>query len=199
LLSLWLLVRSIRVPHTGWAVGLAALAGVALGVTTSLKTVILLPALLVLLHLATAAWRYRWGRLPLVLSLASLTLLVTITPLFVRATRLRGKFTPISTNGPLDVMMGHRGRIRLFHFVDRSRNYRSMFGSPVALQKGYTEELRLPFAPYDVEQMLEEAWVWTRANPWLALQLSAEHVTELFYGSVPWPSSHATPRSSRYR
>ena len=189
LLTMWLLVRSLRVRSTKAGLLLAVLAGIALGITAALKTVVLFCGTVIFLHLAMVAYRSGWRRVWVFLAGSTVGLLLIVIPLIVRATRINdGRFVAISTNGALTVLMGHQGNVRLFRFEDPRRGSNYWFGAPSAAQRGFTEVRKLPYGPYDSPDMLRDAWQWTRDNPWHSFQLSCLNVLDLFYGSLAFPS-----------
>ena len=135
------------------------------------------------------------NRVALVMLCSGVGLTSIVVPLIQRATRLNeGHFCFISTNGAVTALMGHYGETRLFQFRDPKRPFLNFdSGYPVAYQKGYHQDVVMPFGAYDAPRCLDVAWKWCRENPLDALQMSSEHVHDLFYGSVPWPASYPAP------
>src|SRR5262249_55600294 len=83
--------------------------------------------------------------------------------------------------------LGHHGDIAGATFNDRKRNYWYEFGNNTALQRGRRGMIHVDAGPWDNEQLLAEAWSWTKAHPWASLRLSCEHIHEIFV-ALPWPS-----------
>lgn len=190
-LTMWLLVRSLRVQSSRLGFMFAVLAGLSLGVTSSFKTVALACGAVMFAWLAFTAVRSQWHRIWLFLGGSALGLLVVVVPLINRATRINdGKLTPISTNGALTVLLGHSGEYGKFYFNDpkRKRGGSYWFTPPGGHQRGYRAQRRFSFGPYDSRAMLREAWSWTRSNPGTALRMSLQHVQDLFQG-IANPSS----------
>ncbi|MCE9556238.1 MAG: phospholipid carrier-dependent glycosyltransferase [Planctomycetes bacterium] len=135
------------------------------------------------------------NRLALVMLCSGMGLISIVVPLIQRATKLNeGRFCFISTNGAVTTLMGHFGESRLFQFRDPKRPHLNFdSGYPVAYQKGYHQDVVMPFGAYDAPRCLDAAWKWSKENPLDAVQLSSEHVHDLFYGSVPWPASYPAP------
>ena len=120
---------------------------------------------------------------------------LVVIPLSIRCTRLNeGQFCAISNNGEMNILLGHHGRIGGIEWHDTRRGLSHIFGSPAAAQHGYTGVIHFDFGVYDRKQNLWEAKNWIRAHPKEALLLSVEHVTDLFYGTIPWPTSHTPQR-----
>ncbi|MGB6045374.1 MAG: glycosyltransferase family 39 protein, partial [Pirellulales bacterium] len=188
-LSMWLLIRSLRVGSAKVGLLFALLAGVMLGITAAFKTVVLACSAMIFLQLSLVAYRSKWRRPAILLAGSTVGLLVLVIPMTIRATRINdGKLTTISTNGALTVLMGHSGEIGTFHFNDRKRRRTYWFGSPAANQRGYKKQLSLPYGPWDSSEMLRDAWRWTRENPAAAFRLSCQNVLDLFQGSLAFPS-----------
>ncbi len=97
-----------------------------------------------------------------------------------------GRFCLVSNKGPADFLMGHYGRFELLRWNDGDHWQES--GSPSAHQRGYRNTTEVPFAISDGERNSAQAWGWIRANPGPALVLSVEHVYDLFFGALPWPT-----------
>ena len=189
LLSLWLLIRSLRTQSAWGAAAAALLSGIFLGVAVSFKSFVVISAGLIGVYLVWLAWRQRWRGLPLRLSAALIGLLAVMAPLTVRATRLNdGRFCLGSSTGAMNILQGHHGNIGWVHFVDPKRNTRYKFGSAASLQKHY-DPLYLPCGPYDGAEIMAETRTWIQAHPIEALRLSVEHVFDLFINNEFWPGN----------
>lgn len=186
-LSFYALVLSIKSgPGVRIAWGLAG--GIVLGASAALKTVSLPAAFCVFLLLIAYERKHRCG-LWRPLFAASLGLLLVLAPLAVRATRLSGKPCLVANDAARNVLIGHYGDIGSVIFHDWERNIHHEFGCPAAVQKGYRAKVDVNFGAYDNRAALNEAWRWTRENFWRSLLYSVEHVFDLFYGTLAWPSN----------
>lgn len=174
------------------AVALLGLAsGIIAGMTASLRSVILVPALLAGVYLLVLAYKHRLKQVPILLCSALIGLGLIIIPLSQRCTTLNeGRFCLISTNSGLNFLQGHYGHTSHFKFDDKKRGYYYEFGNPTKLYKRYEEEARIPFGPYDSHALMRYAKNWIWQHPLDALLISVEHVFDLFFGSVTWPTSH---------
>ncbi len=194
-LSIWCLVRSLRVKniHAAPLWGLAS--GLSLGLAASCKSVVLLPGFLIALALVHWGWKEKWRRILWISCAGSVGLMLLIVPQAIRCTRLNeGHYCTISNNGNLNMLLGHYGLLKAADFNDRQRNFFHSFGPPPAWQMGYEEHATFPFGAYDAKQASQAAWQWIRSHPIDALVLSTSHIFELIFGTVPWPSSHTAAR-----
>ncbi len=115
-------------------------------------------------------------------------------PMMLRTSALVGHPAFVSTNGPLNVLIGHYDpQVGTFSFVQRGANAR--WSSPSAMQSGAHKTLVLRFADFDQASCLDQAWSWIRVHPAGALALSVEHVIGLYdLRTYPWPTA-----STRWR
>lgn len=201
LLSFWLLLRSLR--SKGAARGLYGLfAGTVLGCAAGFKSVALPTAFLVFVALLAAVRLRRLPRGTLTITAATLGLLLILTPLAVRATNLTndefakrsGKFhfCLIANDASRNIMMGHYGRIGAVEFQDPDRALTYIFGSPSAAQNGYGRDgssYVVKVGVYDNSKLLAMTLDWVSKHPVEALQLSFDHMFDLFFGTYGWPSS----------
>lgn len=165
-------------------------AGLALGAAAGFKSVVLLPGLFLIIYIAWAGWRGRWRPLPAFLSLGLIGMSVVLAPLAERCTRLNeGGFCLISTNGALNVLLGHYGELRQAEFYDDGRAIRHHFGLPVSVLRGYRGVEKFPFGVYENDKVFNKAMEWMRDNPGTALHYSLNHVFDLFLWPH-WPTSH---------
>lgn len=194
--SFFLLVRSLRTTGQA-AIWYGAGAGVMLGCAAALKTVALPAALLVLLALGAMGWKYR---LPLVRPLVAAVagLLLILIPLAVRGPRLSGgRFCLIANDASRNILLGHYGRIRGIKFTDPARRSNIVFISPATHPKGYQHVVDVPAGAYESAKLIDLALRWVREHPGEALMLSFEHMFDLAFGTLPWPSSE-NPRLRNY-
>ncbi len=137
-------------------------------------------------------WQWRSGEKGL-LRLAALMVMgggMLLIPLGQRCTTLNeGRFCAISTNGPMNVLLGHVAETRVIHWNDRVRGMYYTFGGPPAVQRGYTRELTVNFGAYDQAANLKSAAEIAKADPFGYFVQSTLQVFNLFGGSVPWPSA----------
>jgi hypothetical protein len=198
LLSFWLLIRSLRAAGKGK--GLYGLAGgLVLGLAASFKSVALPAAFLVFLALI---WVMRAGRLRkggLTLMSASLGLLMVMTPMAIRGTRLSndkvtreaGKFRIclIANDAARNILIGHYGRICGIEFHDKKRGLMYGFGSPSAPQNGYMHTAKVQVGVYEQGEIMKLAFKWIADHPLESLLMSFDHMFDLFYGTYAWPSN----------
>lgn len=173
-------------------VSAAAMTGLAFGTAACFRGNASIPALFVL-----AAFTARASRRTLVCAAFAVAFAVPVGAASVRATRLSGgepRF--VSSNGPMNVLLGHRGRDFLtLHWQPPGGSGLIVFGSPSAVARGYTGELHVPFAAWDVEANLAEASRYARAHPFEVVTQSFEHVADTLSGSIPFPTGGTRFRS----
>ncbi len=104
-----------------------------------------------------------------------------------RCTEVTGFFCVGSNKSGADFLMGHYGRVRSIRWKPKKGGSRR-FGSPAAVQHGYSWRRTVDFSITDREQNMAAAWGWIRENRFKALVLSTEHVTDAFGVNLPWPS-----------
>jgi hypothetical protein len=107
----------------------------------------------------------------------------------LRCGALSGRPCLVSTNWAYNAVLGHCGETRfvLWRNVfgeDRWKGWRA----PAGTERGYTQDLLLPFDSYDTRANAAWAWAWTRAHPGEALRSSVRHVWDLL-ASRPFPSA----------
>jgi len=86
------------------------------------------------------------------------------------------------------VLLGHYGEISSIHFDDKKRFCFYDFGTAAMVQQGYAIYKDVQFGPCDGKECLQEAWKWTKENPFESFVLSVHHVFNLF-NTIPWPTS----------
>jgi 4-amino-4-deoxy-L-arabinose transferase-like glycosyltransferase len=189
-LALALLVAALMAGQRGRLVALSFGSGAALGGAAMFKSVVLLPGLFLIIYIAGVAWRRRWRSLPALLLPGVIGMAVVLIPVAARCTRLNeGNFCLISTNGPLNVLLGHYGELRRAEFYDDVRHFRHHFGLPASILRGYGNVENFPFGVYDGDKVMAAAIEWVRQNPGTALMYSCNHVLDLFLWPH-WPTSH---------
>ncbi|MCZ7647645.1 MAG: glycosyltransferase family 39 protein [Planctomycetota bacterium] len=186
-LSFYLLIRSLKTKGLA-STALGLLAGIALGVTAAFKSVVLPSAFFAFL-LLIAVGRLRRFPVSRALLTASIGLILVLTPLSIRASRLSGHFCLIANDAARNVLIGHYGEVGSIHFIDKDRGITHVFGCPAAVQKGHLAQIPVPIGAYENGKCLDLAFKWMKENPWRSLQMSIEHVFDLFYGTLPWPSN----------
>lgn len=188
-----LLVLAIRATQS-WVRFVAALSsGTMFGLASSVKTVAL--ATMVLLAVLLVWWRLRGharGLYRVVLGL-----IVGVSPVLLalghRCTKANeGHFCIVSNNGPVTTIFGHTAWVRSITWVDSARGLTYGWGCPVSAQRSmFNRDLTFPFGPYDNARNMHEIVRLVRTRPLETLALSYDQVCNLFYGTIPWPSSHS--------
>lgn len=187
LLSFFLLLLSLRARWVLAAAGWGLAAGLMLGVASAFKSIALVSGVLTFFALLLV-WRKHRIRLAPTASGVLIGLVLVLTPLSMRASRLNeGRFLLIANEAPRSFLLGHHGRVGGASFTDAKRGYSHEFGCPVAAQRGYTEVLRLNVGVYEPAEIYKEGWAWIKRNPGEALLQAIEHSFDLFYGTLPWP------------
>ncbi|MCE9545032.1 MAG: phospholipid carrier-dependent glycosyltransferase [Planctomycetia bacterium] len=191
----------------------------AFGVTVGFKSPILtllgsIPVLFFAGLIAWFQWEQRemwqpcWVRLGLVMITSVVGLAMIIVPMSVRATHLnRGKFTLISTNGPMNMQQGHAGENVSGVIFAPPGGGRWQWGSPTVNQKRgrYVEAMTasgrlvdpnryattnyFEFAPWDRDRLNEVIWERICEAPEEVLLQSCNNVYETIFTAMPWPSS----------
>jgi len=185
--SFWFLVRGLRT-RGRLSLMLWFAAGGMLGVAASFKSVVLPAAFLVMLALLLIMRKHKLvaGR---GLITAAAGLLMILAPLSVRATILsEGRFCLIANDATRNILLGHYGDIGGARFSDPLRGTVYFFGSPSCAQKGFSEVVDFQFGVYENEKIMAEAMKWITAHPLDSVLLSFEHLFDLFYGTLAWPS-----------
>lgn len=93
-----------------------------------------------------------------------------------------GKFCLPSNKTAADFLLGHYDRVASIQWTDAT------FGSPSALQHGYSSSPKVPFSITDHEQNMEAAWRWIDNHKLEAAVLSVQHVFDMFAPNAPWPT-----------
>lgn len=190
-LCLWLWLVALRARSPVRSGALAFVGGVAFGAATVIRTVFLATGGLAALALGVVGWRARWRRAALVLGLALVGASAPLVPAAVRCTTLNeGRFCPISINGPVNFLQGHYGDVGWFYFKDKETGHVFHVASPTALQVGRESKKTFHYGIWNSDRIMATAWKWIREHPIDAALNSITHVSYLYVGSVPWPSSH---------
>jgi len=120
-------------------------------------------------------------------TLALLGMVLSSAPGFAlisrRCTDANGdKFCLQSNKSASDFLLGHYDRVSSIQWTDAT------FGSPAAVQHGYSLVRSVPFSITDKEQNMAAAWDWIFTHKLQASVLSFEHVFDLFAPNAPWPT-----------
>lgn len=187
LLSFLLLLLSLRAQAVLAAAGWGGAAGLTLALASAFKSIALVSGVLAFCMLLLI-WRKHRIRLAPTASGVLIGLVLVLTPLSMRASRLNeGKFLLIANEAPRSFLLGHHGRVGGASFTDAKRGYMHEFGCPVAAQRGYTEVLRLNVGVYEPAEIYKAGWDWIKRNPGEAFLQAVEHAFDLFHGTLPWP------------
>jgi hypothetical protein len=186
--AILVLVLAIRARRGAVALALGAASGALCAAAAAIKVVALawLPAAVLLL----AAWAMaRRGsgllRIAAVFLVAGLALLA---PLAVRCTRLAGNFCAVSTNGPMNLVLGRAPPDAIVAWRDAAPGSRLGFSAPSETPLAERPRLPLDFAAWDGPANLRYALAQARSRPLEFLGRSLAQVGRLFRPSVPWPS-----------
>lgn len=170
----------------------AIAAGLMFGLAASVKTVALSSAVLIGGVLLWWQWRRRVSGLYRTVGYAAIGLVPVLVAVSHRCTKANeGHFCLVSTNGPLTTIFGHLPWVRSITWVDSARGLTLGWGCPVSAQRRmFDQEYTFNFGPYDGKANMAKIVEIVRADPVQALALSFDQIANLFYGSIPWPSSH---------
>jgi hypothetical protein len=190
--ALALLILALRARHRVVAVLPAVASGTMFGLAASVKTVALASAALLVLVLVWWQWR---GRLRGLYRIAGVMVLGTSAVLFAvsqRCTRANeGHFCLVSNNGPVAAIFGHTAWVRAITWRDSARGITLGWGCPVSAQRRmFDRDITFDFGAYDSKANTRKLVEIVRKDPLGSLALSFDQVCNLFYGSIPWPSSH---------
>jgi 4-amino-4-deoxy-L-arabinose transferase-like glycosyltransferase len=187
-LAFWLMMRSLYAKSGSIFYALGA--GLMLGVAAAFKSVALAAGLSVLAGLSSLAICRGIGVRRTVLGGAA-GLLLVLVPLSARATRLNeGNFCLIANDWQRAFVLGNCGKYFQVKFEDKKRNYPAWFAtSSAAYQKGEWDELNVDFGAYDSGKALETAFECIRKQPAEACFRSIEHVSDLAFNNLEWPSA----------
>jgi 4-amino-4-deoxy-L-arabinose transferase-like glycosyltransferase len=189
-LVLMLFLLAMRPKRWPWAAVLGVVTGLIWCIGIAFKLV-LLPGMLcfgavyVLLYESGIPAARRW----LVVAAIIVALLPGMAWLSARATRGTGRWCLVSNKDGADFLLGHYGHIRSIEWRDPTGQESFHFGSPSAVQRGFTGSRVVHFPMTDSKSNWREAGAWIRANPGQAVVLSVEHVYDIFVTGVPWPTS----------
>ncbi len=187
---------AIAVTSTGRHTQLAALTtGILLACAATIRTVGLAWGMGLIVLLLFWAWRgprelRRAGvRVALLLGMGMLVVLMPVAARTAPSLN-EGRFCAVSTNGPMNVVLGHVADVHTIRWDDRVRNTTFIFGSPVMTQLGAKADISVPFGAYDGAANMRYARRLLADDPALFLWLSIDQAAFLFGGTIPWPSSH---------
>ena len=162
--------------------GFALLAGVLFLIAVAFKTVAgpALPGFFAVHWLLTPGNR---KAKTLVLSVMVLSTLPGLALIGQRCTQANdGQFCLPSNKSAADFLLGHYDRVASIQWTDAT------FGSPSALQHGYSASPQVPFSITDHEQNMTRAWQWIDDHKLEAAVLSVQHVFDMFAPNAPWPT-----------
>jgi 4-amino-4-deoxy-L-arabinose transferase-like glycosyltransferase len=183
----WLkLLRSADASHAArWGVA----AGLFWGCAAAFKTH---GALLCLASCAVAAlcgWRTGNRKLLGGFAASVAALVLFLTPLVVRATRLNeSRFTFLASNGVFNTYLALLPGVAGGKFHDEKRGYHFEYGSPARWQRGYRDFVDVPYGPYDRAEILELIRQSVRERPMETLRVAVDNFLDLFLHD-PWPSA----------
>lgn len=162
--------------------GFAILAGLLFLIAVAFKTV----AGPALAGFYAVHWLFTTGqRRPRTLALVVMVLstLPGLAVIGQRCTQANGgKFCLPSNKSAADFLLGHYDRVASIQWTDAT------FGSPSALQHGYSASPKVPFSITDHEQNMQAAWKWIDEHKLEAAVLSVQHVFDMFAPNAPWPT-----------
>ena len=207
--ALLLLAIALRRTKTWAAAVTAVLAGITLGAAIAVKPGLIIGGGLLFLWLCEAGWKHRSRRIGVILAASVVGLVLVLTPLSIRGTRLNnGNFTLVSYAGPINVLLGHSGEdtfIIRFHHPNGGKTF---IGSPAVAQKqrDYRNEMRrkkLPinperynrrvdhyFAPWEKAKARQAIWDNFDGHEIAWFRQSCTNVADMLWTTLPWPSGH---------
>jgi 4-amino-4-deoxy-L-arabinose transferase-like glycosyltransferase len=190
LLSSWLLLLSVRMNAAKWAIAIAVLSGVAAGFALEFKAQGVLPVLFVGAFLVYVARRFKWKRLALVLAASSAGIALVIVPFAIRNTRLtEGRLCIIASSGPLVFLVGHDPNVTKVECRDPVTGTFHIYWPPALSERNKKSEEVLPYGAYESDKIMALALERVSNNKFAALAMSFDHVYEMFFGVVPFPTS----------
>jgi hypothetical protein len=186
-LAFMLLILSLKAKAMSAACFWGILAGFALGISATFKSVALFSAALVVAALLFCRLKNTFRIWPTFVS-ALLGVIVILTPVSIRATRLNeGRFLLIANDASRTFLLGHQGRVGLTWWIDSQRDFRMNFINPSTVQHNYHETKTYPFGVYESGPNYAAGWSWIKQNPLEAILLSFEHVFDMFAVALPYP------------
>lgn len=189
LLSLWMIIRSIKLNNFFLSICVSLATGILLGISASIRSLILLPALFISIYFAFLSFKYKFKKaIPLAL-FGFIGLFLVIAMLSYRCTILNeGRFCMISTNGALNFAEGVIRDVGHYHFDDQKRELWFEFGSPTSLQHGYNDKIVFSFGFYDKDKLYPFILHSIREKPIDSLLLAIEDVFDVIWGTVTFPT-----------
>jgi hypothetical protein len=189
-----LMLRSLRLTSPTSVAIWAVAAGVCFGLSATMKSHGLLVAIAFAIWLGNRARMRSSLRPALTASGLLLGSLLAVSPMCLRTSALVGHPSFISTNGPLNVLIGHYDpKVATFRFL--SHGHVERWSSPSTLQRGARRTVDCHFPSYDGSSCLAMAWDWIRAHPFDAVMLSCDHVLDLYsLNTYPWPTASTSWR-----
>lgn len=191
-LAFALFVLALRTRHKYIGILPAIATGTMYGMAASLKTVALASAVLMGVVLLWWQWRRGVSGLYRIVLCTLIGIVPVLIPVSRRCTKANdGNFCLVSTNGPLTTIFGHLPWVRSITWIDSAHGYTWGWGCPVSAQRSmFDKDYTFNFGPYDSKATTAKIIEIVRNDPLQTLALSFDQLTNLFYGTVPWPSSH---------
>ena len=189
LLAVLFLLLALRTKDRRLAIAWGLLAGLLLGWTELIRTVVLLPALFTAAALIFVKLKHKkaYPNLWPVLASGLVGLLPLLVGFTIRCSSLNHQFCLVSSNGATTVLQGHYyNGVGDFKFYDKANNYAFEAGDPAQGALGFTNPAVFHFGEYDQKRTLGIAKDWVKAHPAQAVEYSFEHIYNLFR-TVPWP------------
>lgn len=185
-----LTILAMRLSGPRYLVFLIALtAGLFLGITAAIRSLILLQGLLLGGVLIWYSIKHGWIKIILISSGIVIGLMVVLVPLSYRCTQINeGRFCMISTNAPSNLAAGKIRDARIFVYHDEKRGVQMTTSSPSSTYNRYTKEIHFPFGAYDTREFMNYIRRYILDNPIDALLMSIQNVFDTFFILNLWPS-----------
>lgn len=158
--------------------------GACFGIATSFKSIGLIAGILLAVSVATS-WQWSLAKRAAGTGLLLLGLGLAIAPISaVMTARNGGEFLFLS-NDTLRIAMANHGDLMGVNAVFPDGSHYSV-GSPVSLEKGFTEIRDIDIGVTDVRA---ENLAWIRENPLLAARDFGVRLIDMLYGTHPFPTN----------
>lgn len=158
--------------------------GACFGIATSFKSIGLIAGILLAVSVATS-WQWSLAKRAAGTGLLLLGLGLAIAPISaVMTARNGGEFLFLS-NDALRIAMANHGDLMGVNAVFPDGSHYSV-GSPVSLEKGFTEIRDIEIGVTDVRA---ENLAWIRENPLLAARDFGVRLIDMLYGTHPFPTN----------
>ncbi len=182
-LLFYLMIKSTKASNVSNKCIFLTLAGLCSSIAVAIRPGILIFILLFIL------WNLmNWKKQKVV---PTLFFVLGYLPIYVLLTfhayQLTGNVGMVSTNGGLNFYQG-RSHVKDIRFNDSQRGFQFFFASPVAVQKGYDFNTSFNFGPYESARLFDEGMKEAKKDVPRTISFSLEHILDLFYTTVLWPS-----------